>query len=77
MTEFYEGHSAASRSRHEAPEMEQGTAKKCADKWPATRRPRSGLQEQRMEMINHPNTAIARAEDVLAEARNCVERPRS
>jgi hypothetical protein len=23
-------------------------------------------------MINHPNTAIARAEDVLAEARNCI-----
>jgi hypothetical protein len=24
-------------------------------------------------MINHPNVAIARAEDILAEARNCVE----
>jgi hypothetical protein len=24
-------------------------------------------------MINHPNVAIARAEDVLAEARNCIE----
>jgi hypothetical protein len=24
-------------------------------------------------MINHSNVAIARAEDVLAEARNCVE----
>jgi hypothetical protein len=33
----------------------------------------SGFRGQRMEMSNHPNTAIARAEDILAEARNCVD----
>jgi hypothetical protein len=31
------------------------------------------MQAECIKPCNHPNTAIARAEDILAEARNCVE----